>query len=132
MRQSTGRFCLYLFISSILFYSCSFFDFDKPNTASVVFEISDEFTSRINTRGSRQIPSKTLRDVVNFEDDIFYFDIALKGGYEDSKTIQMDKEKRISFDGIPVGIEVWAEAEIYKMEADSKITIYTGKSFRNL
>lgn len=123
-----GRFCLFLVISIFLFAGCSFFDFDKENTASVVFEIPDELTNRINTREGRHIFPNTSRDALPLEDEDFYFDIALKGGFEDSKTIQLGKEKRFSFDDIPVGSELWAEAEIYKNEADSKVTLYTGKS----
>lgn len=123
-----GRFCLFLVISLFLFAGCSFFDFDNQNTASVVFEIPDKFTNKVNTRESRQILPNTSRDSLALEDENFYFDIALKGGFEDSKTILLGKEKRFSFDDIPVGSELWAEAEIYKNEADSKVTLYTGKS----
>ena len=123
-----GRFCLFLVISLFLFAGCSFFDFDNQSSASVVFEIPDNFTNKLNTRESRQILPNTSRDALALEDENFYFDIALKGGFEDSKTILLGKEKRFSFDDIPVGSELWAEAEIYKNEADSKVTLYTGKS----
>lgn len=98
-----------LFTSILAFTGCS--NLGTNSTSSV--------TLKINT--ARAADSK--------ESELF-IDVTLSGDYEKTQTAALTdgKETTITFDGVPVGKQVFASAEIYMNYGEDKLVVYSGKS----
>ena len=59
-----------------------------------------------------------------------YMDVDLMGGYKDSQTISLSEgsQFKIEFDNVPIGANVYVQAQIYQNYKGEKAILYTGKS----
>ncbi len=120
-----------ILIITLFITGCSFFEPNKGGSASVSLQFPEEVTQKI-TAADRIAPSRTAGenpdDTENAEDSEIFIEISLKGGYEATQTVLLTKPASVTFTEIPTGIEVWAEALIYKTENNEKRTLCTGSS----
>ena len=124
------RFIVFIFLTSVLF-SCSLLD--SQNEASITFTIDRNMAQKISdTDRARNVSESASRSISPEEMEGLYFQINLKGGYEDSKTIPVVENASVDFENIPVGIELYAEANAYRLEEidgiKDKIVLFEGKS----
>lgn len=124
------RFIVFIFFTSVLF-SCSLLD--SQNEASITFTIDRNMAQKISdTDRARNVSESASRSISPEEMEGLCFQINLKGGYEDSKTIPVVENASVDFENIPVGIELYAEANAYRLEEidgiKDKIVLFEGES----
>ena len=113
--SKTLSFMVFAFVLSFFSCGCSFFNKQNLN-GSVVFSINQEICEQI-----------LYSEATNAADSVF-LDIELKGDYNVSKTVPLDKTVEVKFDSIQPGSEVFVEACAYRLEYDKKLILYSGKS----
>ena len=124
------RFIVFIFLTSVLF---SWSLLDSQNEASITFTIDRNMAQKISdTDRARNVSESASRSISPEEMEGLYFQINMKGGYEDSKTIPVVENASVDFENIPVGIELYAEANAYRLEEidgiKDKIVLFEGKS----
>lgn len=112
-------FCLITFFIA----GCSFFEDSRRGSASVTFQLPKEVTQKISTATRSAGENTSDTDIPES-----FLELSLKGGYEATQTVKLTDITTVTFTEIPIGIEVWAEALIYKSENNEKRTLYTGSS----
>lgn len=96
----------YLLVTTILLTGGGCSQFESGGTGSVIF-----------------------RAAVGEEEGLVC-DLSLKGGFEAEQTFTVKDGESLTFDNIPVGAEIWAEAVAYTIDSASseKTILYRGKS----
>lgn len=130
------RLKIYFALVSALFLAgCQ--AFDSNSTGSVTFRVTAEMVQQLKqiqgNADCETAPLLSARAVTPEELQNVFFDISLKGGYTDKKSIPAAEGSSAIFSGIPVGTIVWAECVAYRVEKNDDGTIgstplFTGKS----
>ena len=113
-------------LAALFFASCSLFEDD--DTGSVIFRIDDSIAKRITKSVQNQSSSRAISPTDSNE---IYFDIALKGEYQAKKNFLFTENTTVTFDNIPVGRKLYAEATAYSQnndKAQNRTIYYSGKS----
>ncbi|MBB5217819.1 hypothetical protein HNP77_000163 [Treponema rectale] len=105
-----------LFILSFFSAGCSL---KEEKTASVVFKLDSKLVSKINSSARTLSPEEMAG---------MFFDISLKGDYEESQTIPVMEGAQARFMQVPVDSEIYAEAEAYRIVDEEKKILYSGKT----
>lgn len=115
-------FALVIFAFSLFCYSCSFLGDCEQNSGKISFFFSGELASKMKNASSRTVSNDEVGRGL-------FLDVALKGGFLAQQTAQLlDNGTSISFEEIPEGVSVFAEASAYEKVGDEKNILYTGKS----
>ena len=115
-------FALVIFAFSLFCYSCSFLGDCEQNSGKVSFFFSGELASKMKNASSRTASNDEVGGGL-------FLDVALKGGFLAQQTAPLlDNGSSISFEEIPEGVSVFAEASAYEKVGDEKNILYTGKS----
>ena len=115
-------FALVIFAFSLFCYSCSFLGDCEQNSGKISFFFSGEFASKMKNASSRTASNDEVGGGL-------FLDVALKGGFLAQQTAPLlDNGTSISFEEIPEGVSVFAEASAYEKVGDEKNILYTGKS----
>ena len=131
-----GGLITFLFLS--LLSSCTLITLNEK-TGSVSFVLDGAMAGKINDAVSAR---SDFRSVSAQEDGAdgsrsivadaagkgAYLDIALKGDWSDSASIPVKDGAAATFDEIPVGAVIWAEADIYTSVDGERLVFYTGTS----
>ncbi len=99
---------------------------DDSEATSLSFSIDAETSRQLgNAAGLSASASARSADI-----NALTLDIAIHGDYEASQTasITPGTETQISFDEVPVGASIYAEASIYYMQNGVKVPLGTGRS----
>ena len=119
---------IFTVLAVLALMSCSLFE--EGNTGSVTFRINDELAEKIKTSArQREVDSKPSFDVPdNLKDENAYFEISLKGGWQATRTVLVESGTVITFDEIPLGTELYAEAIAYILDpvTEEKQILYKG------
>ena len=120
------------FLLAFLLSTCSLIN--TTETSSVTFTIDRNTSLKISEAAGHlcksQSDSKSHSNSLDSEKkDNLYFDIELKGGYSAVKTIPVLEETTATFDNIPVGTSLYAEANAYFIDINNeKNILFLGKS----
>ncbi len=115
-------FALVIFAFSLFCYSCSFLGDCEQNSGKISFFFSGELASKMKNASSRTASNDEVGGGL-------FLDVALKGGFLAQQTAPLlDNGTSISFEEIPEGVSVFAEASSYEKVGDEKKILYTGKS----
>lgn len=116
-------FALVIFAFSLFCYSCSFLGDCEQNSGKISFFFSGELASKMKNASSRTVSNDEVGG------GGLFLDVALKGGFLAQQTAPLlDNGTSISFEEIPEGVSVFAEASAYEKVGDEKNILYTGKS----
>lgn len=121
--KSKSKLFFTLFIIIFFIAGCSFFEDSRRGSASVTFQLPKEITQKISTATRSAGENTSDTDIQES-----FLELSLKGGYEATQTVKLIDITTVTFTEIPTGIEVWAEALIYKTENNEKRTLCTGSS----
>ncbi len=111
--------------------SCS--NLNESNSASLSFTIDRKMAQKINaTAELGNVSNYSARSLSAQEMEGLYFEISLKGIYQETKVMPVIENATVNFENIPVGIELYAEASAYRLErideTIEKFVLYEGKS----
>ena len=120
----------------VLFNSCLMGGVEKTaSRASVAFTVDEAMAQRIAAAAEEEgllISSagstsyRTLQRSVDYTN--LFIDVAVKGDFEDNKTIQAVEDTSASFTSIPVGSSIYVEATAYYQNGENRTNLYEGQS----
>lgn len=120
----------------VLFNSCLMGGVEKTGSrASVAFTVDEAMAQRIAAAAEEEGFSvssagstsyRTLQRSVDYTN--LFIDVAVKGDFEDSKTIQAIEDTSASFTSIPVGSSIYVEATAYYQNGENRTNLFEGQS----
>ena len=113
-------FALFALAFVLFFSSCSLlFNASSSDEATLTFRLGGELFSKM----------KHSRAVVDDAEDGYYLDIEIKGGFSAKKTASLSQSgATVSFEEIPAGVTIWAQAQAYKVVDGEKVIYFVGES----
>ena len=113
-------FALFALAFVLFFSSCSLlFNASSSDEATLTFRLGGELFSKM----------KNSRAVVDDAEDGYYLDIEIKGGFSAKKTASLSQSgATVSFEEIPAGVTIWAQAQAYKVVDGEKVIYFVGES----
>ena len=119
-----------IFLIAAIFTACSFSNQEVSENGSVYFVIDENMEHSIRTAIGRAhngtAYARAASTAISKED--LYIDVSLKGGYEETITVPVKAGETASFENIPAGLSLYAEAKAYFIEGGEKVVFYEGKS----
>ena len=115
---------LLLTLSSALLFITGCSLFENSGSGRITFRIDGETADKIAHESQSRAAARTLTAE---EMEGLYFEIELKGDYAAKQTLPVTEGASVTFEEIPVGTRVYAEATAYKIENDEKQILYTGR-----
>ena len=103
--------------------------------ASVAFTVDEVMAQRIAAAAEEEGFSvssagstsyRTLQRSVDYTN--LFIDVAVKGDFEDNKTIQTVEDTSASFTSIPVGSSIYVEATAYYQNGENRTNLFEGQS----
>lgn len=117
------RISFLTFISFFLLFTTSCSVLVKNGSSSVSLKIDEKTAAKITGESSSV---RAADDDVNSKK--FFLDISLKGEYTAKQTLIVISGAEVTFNEVPAGVKIYAEANAYQLENDEKTILYTGKS----
>jgi len=113
-------FALFALAFVLFFSSCSLlFNASSSDEATLTFRLGGELFSKM----------KNSRAVVDDTEDGYYLDIEIKGGFSAKKTASLSQSgATVSFEEIPAGVTIWAQAQAYEVVDGEKVIYFVGES----
>ena len=113
-------FALFALAFVLFFSSCSLlFNASSSDEATLTFRLGGELFSKM----------KNSRAVVDDAEDGYYLDIEIKGGFSAKKTASLSQSgATVSFEEIPEGVTIWAQAQAYEVVDGEKVIYFVGES----
>lgn len=119
-----------IFLIAVIFTACSFSNQEASENGSVYFVIDENMEHSIRTAIGRAhngtAYARAASTAISKED--LYIDVSLKGGHEETITVPVKAGETASFENIPAGLSLYAEAKAYFIEGGEKVVFYEGKS----
>ena len=119
-----------IILIAAIFTACSFSNQEASENGSVYFVIDENMEHSIRTAIGRAhngtANARYTSTAISKED--LYIDVSLKGGYEETITVPVKAGETASFENIPAGLSLYAEAKAYFIEGGEKVVFYEGKS----
>lgn len=121
----------FILILTVIAASCSFSSTQEASeNGSVYFVIDENMEHSIRTAIGRAhngtAYARAASTAISKED--LYIDVSLKGGHEETITVPVKAGETASFENIPAGLSLYAEAKAYFIEGGEKVVFYEGKS----
>lgn len=132
MNKFKKIFLLPVLFGAVVFVTgCSLFE--KDDSASLAFFIDKAMVSKIRETASlTEISSRSASRALTDENDEFFLDLSLKGGYEAEKTLPVTEGATATFSDIPVGTSVYVSGVAYRLQTEGekevKTLYYAGES----
>ncbi len=113
-------FALFALAFVLFFSSCSLlFNASSSDEATLTFRLGGELFSKM----------KNSRAVADDAEDGYYLDIEIKGGFSAKKTASLSQSgATVSFEEIPAGVTIWAQAQAYEVVDGEKVIYFVGES----
>lgn len=112
-----------IFLIAAIFTACSFSNQEASENGSVYFVIDENMEHSIRTAIGRAhngtAYARAASTAISKED--LYIDVSLKGGHEETITVPVKAGETASFENIPAGLSLYAEAKAYFIEGGEKV-----------
>ena len=118
------KYIFTVLFAGLLLTSCSMFEKEGAERASVSFKLDTETVQKIK-KAAGETSSATARVA---DSDGLFIEVLVKGEYQARVPQALQEDAEITIKNIPLGVKIFVEANIYKMEKQTRKDLYTGHS----